>query len=315
MAGQTLQGVPDIGLLLLTSRDGRPVYVKDVADVVVGSAEPEQRAWTMTRSASGALERRPAVSLAIAKRKGANAVLVAEDAMKRLETIKGRIVPAGLDVTVTRNYGETANDKANELLFHLALATASIVILITATIGWREGVVVLIIIPTTILLTLFASWMMGYTINRVSLFALIFSIGILVDDAIVVVENIVRHWSMRGCRVAFVETAVEAVAEVGNPTIVATLAIVAALLPMMFVSGLMGPYMSPIPANASIAMLFSFFVAVTVTPWLLLQLAGRRFASMPAGDEIARITTWALGGFYGLRHASVEGPRPLENYS
>ena len=143
---------------------------------------------------------------------------------------------------------------------------------------------VLIIIPTTILLTLFASWMMGYTINRVSLFALIFSIGILVDDAIVVVENIVRHWSMRGSR-GLVETAVEAVAEVGNPTIVATLAIIAALLPMMFVSGLMGPYMSPIPANASIAMLFSFFVAVTVTPWLLLRLAGRRFAAMPTGDE------------------------------
>ena len=250
----------------------------------------------MTRNASGALERRPAVSLAVAKRKGANAVVVAEDAMKRLETIKGRIVPAGLDVTVTRNYGETANDKANELLFHLALATASIVILITATIGWREGVVVLIIIPTTILLTLFASWMMGYTINRVSLFALIFSIGILVDDAIVVVENIVRHWSMRGSR-GLVETAVEAVAEVGNPTIVATLAIVAALLPMMFVSGLMGPYMSPIPANASIAMLFSFFVAVTVTPWLLLRLAGRRFAAMPPGDE-GHHDIGAMGRFY-----------------
>ena len=168
----------------------------------------------------------------------------------------------------------------------------SIVILITATIGWREGVVVLIIIPTTILLTLFASWMMGYTINRVSLFALIFSIGILVDDAIVVVENIVRHWSMRGSR-GLVETAVEAVAEVGNPTIVATLAIVAALLPMMFVSGLMGPYMSPIPANASIAMLFSFFVAVTVTPWLLLRLAGRRFAVDAGGTTKAHGTTSA----------------------
>src|SRR5271167_275867 len=284
VAGQTLQGVPDIGLLLLTSRDGRAVYVKDVADVVLGSAETDQRAWTMTRNATGALERQPAVSLAVAKRKGANAVRVAEGAMKRLETVKGRIVPDSLDIAVTRNYGDTANDKANELLFHLALATISIVILITVTIGWREGIVVLIIIPTTILLTLFASWMMGYTINRVSLFALIFSIGILVDDAIVVVENIVRRWSMRGSR-GLVDTAVEAVAEVGNPTIVATLAIVAALLPMMFVSGLMGPYMSPIPANASIAMLFSFFVAVTVTPWLLLRLAGRRFASMPAGDE------------------------------
>ena len=294
VAGQTLQGVPDIGLLLLTSRDGRPVYVKDVADVVVGSSEVDQRAWTMTRNAAGQLERRPAVSLAVAKRKGENAVVVAEEVMKRLETIKGRIVPAGLEVAVTRNYGETANEKANELLFHLALATVSIVILITATIGWREGVVVLIIIPTTILLTLFASWMMGYTINRVSLFALIFSIGILVDDAIVVVENIVRHWSMRGSR-GLVETAVEAVAEVGNPTIVATLAIVAALLPMMFVSGLMGPYMSPIPANASIAMLFSFFVAVTVTPWLLMRLAAKHFEKMRARGASTATTSARWG--------------------
>ena len=297
VAGQTLQGVPDIGLLLLTSRDGRPVYVKDVAKVVVGSAEVEHRAWTMTRDSAGALARRPAVSVAIAKRKGANAVQVAADVMRRLETVQGRIVPEGLDIAVTRNYGDTANEKANELLFHLALATVSIVILITATIGWREGVVVLIIIPTTILLTLFASWMMGYTINRVSLFALIFSIGILVDDAIVVVENIVRHWSMRGDR-NLVDTAVEAVAEVGNPTIVATLAIVAALLPMMFVSGLMGPYMSPIPANASMAMLFSFFVAVTVTPWLLLRIARRKFESMPGQSHGHGHDIGAMGRFY-----------------
>jgi multidrug efflux pump subunit AcrB len=279
VVGQTLQGVPDIGLLLITTRDGRPVYVKDVASVVVGSAELDHRAWTMTRRADGKLDRRPAVSLAIAKRKGENAVNVAAAARERLETVRGRIVPASLDVEVTRDYGETANEKANELLFHLALATGSIVVLIVVAIGWREGVVTFIIIPTTILLTLFASWMMGYTINRVSLFALIFSIGILVDDAIVVVENIVRHWGMRGER-GLVETAVEGVAEVGNPTIVATLAIVAALLPMMFVSGLMGPYMSPIPANASMAMLFSFFVAVVVTPWLLLKIAGRHFAKL-----------------------------------
>ena len=297
VAGQTLQGVPDIGLLLLTTRDGRPVYVKDVADVVVGSAELDHRAWTMTREAPGGLNRRPAVSLAVAKRKGENAVNVAAAALKRLESVRGSLVPANLDVEVTRNYGETANDKANELLFHLALATVSIVILITVTIGWREGVVTLIIIPTTILLTLFASWMMGYTINRVSLFALIFSIGILVDDAIVVVENIVRHWGMRGQR-GLVETAVEAVAEVGNPTIVATLAIVAALLPMMFVSGLMGPYMSPIPANASMAMLFSFFVAVVVTPWLLLRLARKRFESGAAGHGHDTHEIGAMGRFY-----------------
>ena len=295
VAGQTLQGVPDIGLLLVTTRDGRPVYVKDVANVVVGSAEVDQRAWTMTRTAAGELGRGPAVSLAVAKRKGENAVVVADQAMKRLETIKGRIVPAGLEVTVTRDYGATANEKANELLFHLALATVSIVILITATIGWREGVVVLIVIPTTILLTLFASWMMGYTINRVSLFALIFSIGILVDDAIVVVENIVRRWSMRGAA-GLAETAIEAVAEVGNPTVVATLAIIAALLPMMFVSGLMGPYMSPIPANASIAMLFSFFIAVTVTPWLLMRLAAKHFERV--GQSGHDHDVGAMGRFY-----------------
>ena len=276
VAGQTLRGGADIGMLLLTTRDGRPVYVKDVARVKVGSAELERRVWTMTRTPDGGLDKRAAVTLAVAKRKGANAVTVAHDVMTRLEIAKGHLIPQDLAVEVTRDYGETATEKADELLFHLALATVSIVGLILLTIGWRGALVVAVIIPTTILLTLFASWLMGYTINRVSLFALIFSIGILVDDAIVVVENIVRHWGMRGTR-GLVETAVEAVAEVGNPTIVATLTIVAALLPMMFVSGMMGPYMSPIPANASMAMLFSFFVAVTITPWLLLKIARRRF--------------------------------------
>jgi multidrug efflux pump subunit AcrB len=296
LAGQTLQGVPDIGLLLLTTRDGRPVYVRDVADVVVGAAEPERRAWTMTKLANGELQRRPTVTLAIAKRKGANAVVVADDVLRRLDIVKGRIVPNDLQIAVTRNYGATATEKANELLFHLGLATISIVFLITIAIGWREGFVVLIVIPTTILLTLFASWLMGYTINRVSLFALIFSIGILVDDAIVVVENIARHWAMRDGR-GLAGAAVEAVAEVGNPTIVATLTIVAALLPMMFVSGLMGPYMSPIPANASIAMLFSFFVAVTVAPWLLLRFARGKF-SKPDEAYSADHRIGAMGRFY-----------------
>jgi multidrug efflux pump subunit AcrB len=295
-AGQTLQGVPDIGLLVLTSRDGRPVYVKDVAEVKVGAAEPERLSWTLTPNAEGGLDKRPAVSIALAKRKGANAVVVADDILKRLDIVKGRIVPADVEIAVTRNYGETATEKADELLFHLALATVSIVLLITLAVGWREGVVVLVIIPTTILLTLFAAWLMGYTINRVSLFALIFSIGILVDDAIVVVENVVRHWKQRGDR-GLVESAIEAVAEVGNPTIVATLTIVAALLPMMFVSGLMGPYMAPIPANASMAMLFSFFVAVTITPWLLLKIARRRFERADGGEGGDR-EVGAMGRFY-----------------
>ena len=313
VAGQTLQGVPDIGLLLLTTRDGRPVYVKDVADVRVGAAEPDRRSWTMTRNAAGGLDKRPAVSIAIAKRKGANAVIVADEIMHRLEAVKGRIVPDDIEIAVTRNYGETATEKANELLFHLALATVSIVALIVVMVGWREGVVVFVIIPTTILLTLFASWLMGYTINRVSLFALIFSIGILVDDAIVVVENIVRHWHMRGSR-SLIDTAVEAVAEVGNPTIVATLTIVAALLPMMFVSGLMGPYMSPIPANASLAMMFSFFVAMTITPWLLLKIAGERFAQ-ERGDGVDHAhERGPMGNFY-VRVATplAEGPKALAN--
>ncbi len=270
-AGQTLTGTPDIGLLLVTTRDNRPVYVRDLASVVIGPSPQEHRVWMEIPGQDGHWSRVPAVSVAFAKRSGANAVVVAEDLLARLKSVEGRLVPADVNVTVTRDYGETANEKANELLFHLALATVSIVVLIAFAIGWREAVVTLVVIPTTILLTLFAAKMMGYTINRVSLFALIFAIGILVDDAIVVVENIARHWAMKDGRTRM-QAAIEAVAEVGNPTIVATLTVVAALLPMLFVSGLMGPYMAPIPANASAAMLFSFFVAMVIAPWLMLRL-------------------------------------------
>ena len=269
--GQTLAGVPDIGLLLVGTRDNRPVYLRDVASVVIGPSPQEHRVWMDTPGKDGHWDRVPAVSVALAKRAGANAVVVAEELLARLKSVQGRLIPADVSVTVTRNYGETANDKANELLFHLALATASIVVLIAFAIGWREALVTLVVIPTTILLTLFAAKLMGYTINRVSLFALIFSIGILVDDAIVVIENIARHWALKDGRPRR-QAVVEAVAEVGNPTVVATLTVVAALLPMLFVSGLMGPYMAPIPANASAAMLFSFFVAMVVAPWLMLRL-------------------------------------------
>ena len=265
-------GIPDIGLLLISTRDGRPVYVKDVAAVIIGPNTIEHRVWNDARDEKGQWTRVPAVSLALAKRAGANAVVVSADIAHRLEGLKSRLIPDDVQVTVTRDYGETANEKANELLFHLGLATISIVVLIAIAIGWREAVVTFVVIPTTILLTMFAANLMGYTINRVSLFALIFSIGILVDDAIVVVENIARHWGMRDGRPRLQAT-IEAVAEVGNPTIVATLTVVAALLPMLFVSGLMGPYMAPIPANASAAMLFSFFVAMVVAPWLMLKLA------------------------------------------
>jgi len=290
--GQTLAGVPDIGLLLMTTRDNRPVYVRDVAKVVIGPSPQEHRVWNAAPQKDGGWSTTPAVSVALSKRAGANAVIVAEELRERLETLHERLIPHDISATITRDYGETANEKANELLFHLALATISIVVLIAFAIGWREALVTLVVIPTTILLTLFASYVMGYTINRVSLFALIFAIGILVDDAIVVVENIARHWAMNDGR-SRLTAAVEAVAEVGNPTIVATLTVVAALLPMLFVSGLMGPYMAPIPVNASAAMLFSFFVAVTIVPWLMLKLAPRSSGGLGAHHGEG----W-LGGIY-----------------
>jgi multidrug efflux pump subunit AcrB len=284
VAGQTLAGIPDIGLLLITTRDGRPVYVRDVASVVVGSAPVERRSWTFMPGADKQWSRTPAVTLAIAKRAGANAVVVSQAVLDRIATLKDRLIPPDVRVEVTRDYGATADDKANELLFHLGLATLSIVVLIWLAIGRREAVVTAVVIPTTILLTLFAARTLGYTINRVSLFALIFSIGILVDDAIVVVENIARHWAMRDGRTPM-QAAIEAVAEVGNPTVVATLAVIGALLPMLAVSGLMGPYMAPIPVVASSAMLFSFFVAMIVAPWLMLKLGqGAADAHVEAED-------------------------------
>lgn len=289
-AGHTLKGVPDIGLLLLSTREGRPVYVRDVAKVVVGAAPVKHQVWhygrggpeshgddhgkAHTSEPNGDILRRPAVTIAVAKRAGANAVLISEEILQQVELLKGRLIPKEVEVHATRNYGETAEEKADELLFHLGLATISIVLLVGFVVGWREGGVVFVVIPTTILLTMFASYLMGYTINRVSLFALIFSIGILVDDAIVVIENIARHWGMHDDR-SRVQAAIEAVAEVGNPTVIATLTVVAALLPMLFVSGLMGPYMSPIPANASAAMIFSFFVAMILTPWLMIRFGGK----------------------------------------
>jgi multidrug efflux pump subunit AcrB len=299
VAGQTMQELPQIGNILLTSRDGRPVYVRDVAKIMLATAPTENQVTDIRKAADG-LQRAAAVSLAIAKRPGTNAVVIADDIVRRLEQVRGQIFPQDVEMTVTRDYGETANEKANELLFHLGLATISIVVLIAVAIGWREALVVAVVIPTTILLTLFAARIMGYTLNRVSLFALIFSIGILVDDAIVVIENIARHWAMGDGR-SRTQSAIDAVAEVGNPTIVATLTVIAALLPMLFVSGMMGPYMSPIPANASAAMLFSFFVAVILTPWLMMKIGSGHSAAAhnPAG---------ASGGLLGRLYVAVARP-------
>ncbi len=272
VVGETLRGSTDVELLLLTSVDGRPVYLKDVARVVTDGRQDEQRVWHLATDANGELRGELAVSLAVGKRQGANAVDITDGSIARLSRIAKSKLPAGVSLIITRNYGETAKQKADELLLHLLSATVSIVVLLSLFLGWREGMVVMFVVPTTILLTFLAAWFLGYTINRVSMFALIFAIGILVDDAIVVVENIVRHWRAGGTDQGnAVARAIGAVAEVGNPTIIATFTIITALLPMMFVSGLMGPYMSPIPAIASAAMFLSLLMALTVTPWLMMK--------------------------------------------
>ena len=300
-AGDRINAVHELERLQIRGAGGRVVYLSDVANVKVTGAETDARVWTMLHGEDGNFSAAPAVTVSLAKRPGANAVVVSEAILHRVEALKGNLIPEGIHVEVTRDYGETANHKANELLFHLGLATVSIVVLIAFSIGWREALVTLIVIPTTILLTLFASLMMGYTINRVSLFALIFSIGILVDDAIVIIENIARHWAMKDGRTR-IQAAIEAVSEVGNPTIIATLTVIAALLPMMFVSGLMGPYMAPIPANASAAMLFSFFVAVGIAPWLMMKIAGK--APLHGAHDGVHSET-RLSRFYGWVAAPI----------
>lgn len=306
--GRPLASAREVGLVQLRSAAGAPVFVRDVASVSQGPRADQARAWRWARGSGDDWHSAPAVSIAIAKRAGANAVVVSDAVLARVDGLRGQLVPDGIDVAVARNYGATANAKANELLFHLALATVSIVALVGFAIGWRAAAVTAIVIPTTILLTLFAANLMGYTLNRVSLFALIFSIGILVDDAIVMIENIARHWRMADGR-SRIGAAVEAVAEVGNPTVVATLTVVAALLPMLFVSGLMGPYMAPIPVNASAAMIFSFFVAVTIAPWLMLRFAGA--AGPAAGDE----GSGRLGRLYArIAHHVIDSRRSARNF-
>jgi multidrug efflux pump subunit AcrB len=308
-AGRTLSSAQEVGLLTVRSATGAPVYLRDVATVTQGPREDQARVWRWQKQGE-AWKSTPAISIAIAKRAGSNAVVVADDVLKRVDLLKGKLIPDGIDVAVTRNYGESANDKSNELLFHLALATISIIILIGFAIGWREAGVTAVVIPTTILLTMFASNIMGYTINRVSLFALIFSIGILVDDAIVVIENIARHWAMHDGR-SRGEAAVAAVAEVGNPTIVATLTVVAALLPMLFVSGMMGPYMAPIPVNASAAMVFSFFVAVVIAPWLMIRFARQTLD----GGHDGHSDGGRLGALYRrVAHRVIDSRRSARNF-
>ena len=260
---------------------GRPVYLRDVAEKIVdGAADPaDYVVYGTTNSGATAHQgarQYPAVTITVAKRKGTNATDIANAVLKSVHRMQGVTIPNDVTVTTTRNYGETAKDKSDELLEHLLLATLSVTLLVALFLGWRESGVVLLAIPVTLALTMSVFYFLGYTINRVTLFALIFSIGILVDDAIVVVENMVRHFRLtENHGRSMSEVAVEAVAEVGNPTILATFAVIAAVLPMAFVRGLMGPYMRPIPVGASAAMLFSLLVAFVVSPWAALRLVGR----------------------------------------
>lgn len=272
--GTFLTGVEDVKQLVVGVADGRPVYMSDIATVVGGPDQPPRYVWHGPGAggpdAPEAGQSFPAVTLAVSKKPGENAVDVAEKVIARIASLHGSVIPEGVEVSVTRNYGATADDKAKKLIQKLIFATASVVLLVLFALGRREALIVGAAVLLTLAATLFASWAWGFTLNRVSLFALIFSIGILVDDAIVVVENIHRRMGLdHDGMEAIIPRAVD---EVGGPTILATFTVIAALLPMAFVTGLMGPYMSPIPINASIGMLISLAIAFVVTPWLALKL-------------------------------------------
>ena len=286
--GSFLESAADVRSLVVGSFDGQPVYLADVAEVVDGPNQPARYVWN--GSAKG---EQPAVTLQVTKKPGENAVAVAERVMRRVAELHGTVIPDDVRVSVTRNYGATAAEKAAKLIQKLLFATASVVALVFFALGRREALIVGAAVLLTLASTLFASWAWGFTLNRVSLFALIFSIGILVDDAIVVVENIHRRMLIDGKPLAAVIPV--AVDEVGGPTILATFTVIAALLPMAFVTGLMGPYMSPIPINASMGMLISLAIAFSVTPWLALKFF--RVKHEKESDRLPKLSRRVLGPF------------------
>ncbi|NEX18204.1 MAG: multidrug transporter AcrB [Halochromatium sp.] len=287
-AGTFLTTPEQIGELVVGLHGGRPVYLRDIASLERGPEVPSSYVWMGAGPAAEDKGIRltgttPAVTIAVAKQEGSNAVDIAERVIERFSQLEGTFIPDNVEVTITRNYGATADDKAKKLISKLFFATASVILLVMIAIGWRESIIVGAAVIVTLALTLFASWAYGFTLNRVSLFALIFSIGILVDDAIVVVENIHRHMAIG--RRKLLDLMPGAVDEVGSPTILATFTVIAALLPMAFVTGLMGPYMSPIPINASMGMLISLVVAFVFTPWMSNKLLGPRHdAAIASGD-------------------------------
>ncbi len=299
-AGDFLGDADAVRRVVVNVHDGRPVYLSDVADIRDGPEDVNQYVFFGLGPAAekkgiqgNHLENYPAVTVSVAKRKGANATWVAEDLLRRVELLKGKVIPSDIQVTVTRNYGETAKEKNNELLFHMFLAAISVTILIALFMGWRAGIVAAVAIPVTLALTLFVFSMTGYTLNRITLFALIFSIGILVDDAIVVIENIHRYLTTTSLKP--LDAAVLAVDEIGNPTMLATVTVIASVLPMAFVSGLMGPYMRPIPIGSSIAMLFSLMVALTVTPYFSYRLLRGTHAGTAEEARLMRFYRKVMG--------------------
>src|SRR5687767_13674664 len=277
--GGFLHSAEEVGSVVIGNANNRPVYLRDVSRIEERSEEPNDYVFYGTGPAAktaGSDTVLPAVTISISKRKGTNAIAIADHVLEKVAQLKGSLIPGDVEVATTRNYGETAAEKSNELLLHMMIAIFSVSVLIWLALGLRESGIVATAIPVTLALTLAVFYFYGYTLNRITLFALIFSIGILVDDAIVVVENMARHYALpENHGRPRIEIAVEAVAEVGNPTILATFAVIAAILPMAFVSGLMGPYMRPIPVGASAAMIFSLLVAFIVTPWASLRLLKR----------------------------------------
>src|ERR1035437_1147295 len=322
--GAFLQSAEDVGNVVVGVFGGIPVYLREVADIADGAEEPGQYVLFgngsrrreeadhsqagQVRLVTSAATEEPAVTLAIAKRPGANAISVAHEVLRKVETLKGRVIPADVQVSITRHYGETAAEKSNELLLHMGIAVLGVSFLILLVLGWRESIIVMLAIPATLALTLLIFYLYGFTLNRITLFALIFSIGILVDDAIVVVENIVRHFHLPQNKDRSRTTVtIEAVGEVGNPTILATFAVIAAVLPMALVGGLMGPYMRPIPIGASAAMAFSLAISFIVTPWAAIRILQWR-RKLNSADSHTPDRESASENFFGRMYRGLMTP-------
>ena len=272
--GDFLRTSADVENLVVAINNGNPVYLKQVARIIDGPEEPIEYVgfgYAKMDSAKTAFPGEyPAVTISVAKRRGADAMHVADKILEKINILRKDLLPDDVHLTVTRNYGETASHKVSELLMHLSVAIISVTLLVMLAMGWRGGLVVFISVPITFALTMFSYYFLDYTLNRISLFALVFVTGIVVDDSIIIAENMHRHFKMK--KLPFIQAAIRSIDEVGNPTILATFTVIAAVLPMVFVSGLMGPYMSPMPIGASIAMIFSLLVALTITPYLAFRL-------------------------------------------